>query len=96
MKPAIIFIGTVLLVSLCYLPPSIADTPERGQRLVEKNCQGCHDNSMFTRRDSIIFSLSALDKRVRFCESMARADWAEADKKAVIEYLNNTYYHFDK
>ncbi len=93
---AILLTIVVLVVSPGLFPPSFANTPERGKVLVEKNCQRCHDNSMFTRRDSIIFSLSALKKRVLFCESMARAGWSEDDKKAVIEYLNHTYYHFDK
>jgi hypothetical protein len=68
--------------------------PDRGETLVKQSCQRCHDNSIFTRPNSIIFSLSALKKRVRFCESMAHAGWSGQDYEAVVEYLNRTFYHF--
>lgn len=70
--------------------------PDRGEALVQQSCQRCHDNSIFTRPNSIIFSLSALEKRVRFCESMAHAGWSEQDYKAVVDYLNRTFYHFKR
>ena len=67
-----------------------------GKQLHEKSCQRCHDDSIYTRPDSIIFSLKALDNRVHFCERMARAGWTEKDISDVIAYLNDTFYKYDK
>jgi hypothetical protein len=69
---------------------------ENGEMLVKQSCQRCHDNSIFTRPDSIIFSYSALEKRVHFCESMAHAGWSQKDFDDVIEYLNRNFYHFKR
>ena len=75
---------------------TVSAAPDRGETLVKQSCQRCHDNSIFTRRDSIIFSYSALKKRVHFCESMAHAGWTEKDFDDVIEYLNRNFYHFKR
>jgi hypothetical protein len=71
-----------------------ADEPADGKTLHDQACQRCHDNTVYTRPDSIIYSLTALDKRVRFCESMAAAQWSEPQIQAVIEYLNQRFYQF--
>lgn len=67
-----------------------------GKALQQQSCHQCHDDGIYTRRDSIIFSLTALDKRVRFCEPMASAHWSEPQRKNVIDYLNQRFYHFKK
>ena len=69
---------------------------DKGEALINQSCQRCHDNSIFTRPDSIIFSFSALKKRVHFCESMAAAGWSPKDFDDVIEYLNRNFYHFKR
>jgi hypothetical protein len=84
-------IFSLFLISLSIAVPA---EPDRGERLVNESCHRCHDNSIFTRPDSIIFSFSALKKRVHFCESMAHAGWSEQDYEAVVDYLNRNFYHF--
>ena len=59
-----------------------------------QSCQRCHDDSIYTRKDSIIYSYKALVKRVHFCESMAHAGWNENDFNDVIAYLNQRFYKF--
>lgn len=67
-----------------------------GKVLVDNQCQRCHDNSIFTRRDSIIHSYPELQARVEFCENASKAHWNEEQINQVIEYLNDTYYKFPK
>lgn len=86
----------LLILAGTFYTTVLAQDSDNGEALVEKSCQGCHDNSMYTRTNSIIFSLSALEKRVRFCESMAGARWSEDEMQAAIQYLNKAFYHFKK
>jgi hypothetical protein len=88
------YLFTLLSLTMLLAGTEVTAEPDRGETLVNQSCQRCHDNSIFTRPDSIIFSLSALEKRVRFCESMAAAGWSKKDREAVVEYLNRNFYHF--
>jgi len=62
----------------------------------DKDCQRCHDNSIYTRPNSIIGSFGQLDARVRFCNNQARSHWNEEQILSVVEYLNNTFYKYEK
>lgn len=75
---------------------ALASDPENGQRLQRKACQRCHDDSIYTRPDSIIFSYKALSNRVHFCERMSGARWNPREIEDVIDYLNQRFYHFEK
>ena len=86
----------VLILAMSAFTTVMANEPIDGQALHEQYCQRCHDNSVYTRPNSIIFSLTALEKRVRFCESMAAAGWSEPQMKAVIDYLNQRFYQFKR
>ena len=96
----IFFLALTLALFLLNTGTGFASEPggqsNTGKVLHDKYCQRCHDNQVYTRPDSIIFSLTALDKRVRFCESMAAAGWSEPQMKTVIEYLNQNFYHFKR
>lgn len=67
---------------------------KRGEALYQANCMGCHDTSVHTRPNSIIPSLNALEKRVRFCETNARLKWSDEQIEDVIAWLNQTFYKF--
>lgn len=67
-----------------------------GKALVDRHCQRCHDNSIFTRNDSIIQSWPELQARVEFCDNASQAHMSDAEINQVIDYLNNTYYKFPR
>ncbi len=69
---------------------------DNGTTLVASQCQSCHDNSIFTRPDSIIHSYGALQRRVKFCESMSKLHWSDGQIKDAVAYLNQTYYKYSK
>jgi len=82
------------LISLSLVPfISRAEMPA-GQALVDSDCQQCHDNSIYTRQNSILHNLPGLKKRVAFCERASGHTWNDKQRDQVIEYLNNEYYHF--
>ena len=88
------FLGLVICLVSATARAGDAPDPEHGRQLQVQSCQRCHDDSIYTRKDSIIYSYKALVKRVHFCESMAHAGWNENDFNDVIAYLNQRFYKF--
>jgi len=85
----------IALAALLGLAPFAANAEGAdGKALVEKDCQGCHDNRIYTRPNRIIHSLEDLENRVRFCENQNGKHWSEAQIEAVVQYLNRAYYRF--
>ncbi len=72
------------------LPGSIA----QGKRLHEANCKGCHDTSVYTRKDHQVRSLEALKQQMNSCSQAAHKEFSAAEKQSMIKYLNNEFYHF--
>lgn len=90
-------------IGLYSLPPAHAADVARGKALHDAHCTGCHSSIMngdptalFTRPQRIVRSFDGLQKRVRFCESMASAHWPEADINDVVAYLNQSFYKFSE
>jgi hypothetical protein len=72
------------------LPNDSAD----GKRLYDANCMGCHDTSVFTRKDRVVQSLDDLKKQLAGCAHMARKEFSESEAQDLLEYLNDQFYHF--
>lgn len=81
------------LIMLLTQTAAIADM-ENGRTLTERNCTGCHDDSMYTREDPRVTTLGALQKQVRRCETNLGLTWFDEETNDVINYLNTQYYHF--
>lgn len=87
---------TTLFISLSALSQLGYAGEHPGKGLVNDSCQQCHDNSIYTRSNSILQSYPELQARVEFCENAANAHWNETEINQVIEYLNDSYYKFPK
>lgn len=87
-------LSLIALLALTSPPLLAAGNISAGKALHEKNCMRCHDNSIYTRKDSIIFSYDGLNKRVRFCEGSNNLAWNEQQIDDVVAYLNTTFYKF--
>jgi hypothetical protein len=68
---------------------------ENGKTLTGKHCTGCHDDSMYTREDRRVTTLSALQNQVRHCETNLELKWFEDDITDVTNHLNTQYYKFE-
>jgi mono/diheme cytochrome c family protein len=73
-----------------------------GQAMHEQHCIGCHDRltngeptSLYTRENRLVTSLDGLQKQVRRCEQALELQWFDEDVDNMVEYLNQTYYHFE-
>ena len=90
MKQTLTF--ALMMTAFAALPASASDAV--GKQLQQTNCQQCHDDSIYTRKNSIIHSLPELQARVEFCESANNKHWTDTQIEQVVNYLNNTFYHF--
>ena len=72
------------------LPGDSAD----GKRLHDANCMGCHDTSIYTRKDHLIRSLDALKEQLGDCSHMAKKEFSAIEAQNIIKYLNDQFYQF--
>ncbi len=84
---------TALLLTAFAVPAAAADI-DNGEDLHFTNCTGCHDETAYTRADRRVQSLDRLAAQVRFCKDSLELSWFDEDVDDVVEYLNQTYYHF--
>jgi len=82
----------ILLASavIAALPGSSAE----GKRLLEANCFGCHDASVYMRSNRSVRSLDALKQQLDTCGHASANQLSAADKDNIIRYLNDQYYRF--
>jgi len=92
--------GILCVSLLILLMPSVACAAELpgdsagGKRLHDANCMGCHDTSVYTRKDRLIQSLDALKERLGDCSHMAKKEFSASETQNIIKYLNDQFYHF--
>ena len=95
-------IKRTLLISLFlvigYSLPALAEAEEsiEAKSLVQEKCSNCHDSSIYTRKDRRVDSLSRLNTQVRMCDAQLGTSLFDEDITAIVNYLNDNYYHFDK
>ena len=82
-----------LMALLAATPLQAADVGH-GKTLQEKNCMGCHDDSMYTRKNRKVSTLAGLEKQVKRCELSLGLQWFDDDVADVTEYLNTSFYKF--
>lgn len=83
----------ILLMPSAYaasLPSGSAD----GKRLYDANCMGCHDTSVFTRKDRVVQSLDALKKQLVSCSHAAKKEFSASEMQDLLKYLNDQFYQF--
>ena len=74
-----------------------------GKKMVESNCISCHSakyggdgSAIYTRDNRKVNSASQLLTQIRNCNTMLGLKWFEDEELHVANYLNQTYYKFDK
>jgi hypothetical protein len=63
-----------------------------GKRLHDANCTGCHDTSVYTRKDHRVRSLDGLKQQVENCTHMAQKEFLPAERQDIVKYLNDQFY----
>ena len=82
--------GILCVSLLILLMPSVAcaaalpgDSAD-GKRLHDANCMGCHDTGIYTRKDRLVGSLDALQKRLGDCSHMAKKEFSAIETQNII------------
>lgn len=65
-----------------------------GKRLHDANCIGCHDTTVYTRKDRLVRSADALKEQLQGCSHMAKKQFSTAETQNLIKYLNEQFYRF--
>ena len=60
----------------------------------QTQCTGCHDTRIYTRADRRVNSLARLDSQVRMCDANLGKKLFDDDITALVNYLNDNFYHF--
>ena len=76
--------------------PLQAQDIDPGKKLHDEHCTRCHTPEIYTREHRIVASYAELAERVRQCELSNELTWFDEEINAVVDYLNSTYYHFEK
>ena len=71
----------ILLMTTACAASSLGDSAD-GKRLYDANCMGCHDTSVFTRKDRVVQSLDDLKKQLASCAHMAKKEFQRAKRRA--------------
>jgi len=58
------------------------------------NCTGCHDTRVYTRSNRRVQDLPGLERQVRMCDANLGTKLFNEDVTALVQYLNQTWYHF--
>lgn len=74
-----------------------------GKSMVEKHCIACHaerfggdGSAIYTRENRLVKSSRGLLAQIRNCNTMLDLKWFEDEELHVANYLNKTYYKFEK
>ena len=95
MKKIINFLLLTLSVSLSTNVYAADDKHHNGKDLHDKKCTTCHDNSVYSRDDRKVKTMSALENQVENCmKGAAKAEWTQPETTSVVEFLNDRYYKF--
>tara|TARA_R110002050_G_scaffold268113_1_gene409998 strand:- start:51069 stop:51350 length:282 start_codon:yes stop_codon:yes gene_type:complete len=86
------------IIGLLALSPAVM---AQGKALHDAACLQCHASltagkptSLYTRADRKVKTLASLQKRVKGCAIAADANWSEAERESVVQYLSKAFYGF--
>lgn len=91
------FVAALLFLAV---EPATADTAllpgdgARGKTLHAAQCVGCHDASVYTRKNRRVQSIGGLIKQVEMCNQQLQKELSHEQMNDLVAYLNETYYRF--
>ena len=100
MKKTIIQLVSLVTLACCSFVASadagmdMGKQLELGNKMHTEHCYKCHTETVYTRDNRFVKSLSALGKQVVRCKDNTGAPWFDEDTDAVVHFLNEKYYKF--
>jgi len=72
-----------------------SDVHHKGKILHDDKCTSCHTDSVYTRENKMVKTMSALEHQVDNCmKGAAKAEWTKPQTTSVVDFLNDRYYKF--
>jgi cytochrome c553 len=90
----LILITTVMMFLAASANAAVPGDGTEGKRLHDASCTGCHDTSVYSRKDHRVQSLDALKKQVEDCTHMAQKEFLPAERQNIVKFLNDQFYRF--
>lgn len=88
-------LGSALLLIAAATPVTAADV-ERGAALYHNHCRECHESQVHIRDRPKVHTAPELRQQVARWASEINKQWDRDEIEDVTDYLNATYYHFDR
>ena len=85
------FIAAMALVIMALTSPAVAADVES---LLVDQCSSCHGPEVYSRKNRRVQNLHQLEKQLHRCNHAVGSKWDINTIDRVMDYLNNTYYHF--
>ena len=90
MRSALIAAALLLVM----FAPAYAADSANGKKLHDAHCTGCHDASVYVRKDHQIKSLAELHEQLNECTHSAQVKLSESEQQDIVKYLNEKFYKF--
>lgn len=71
-----------------------AQEPDQGEMLYENHCTECHESIVHVREQPTVKTFAELEAAVRRWSDYKQLAWADAERNAVRDYLNQSFYGF--
>jgi len=91
-----LMIGTLLLPATTAVAEEGMGNAENGMKLHEQHCSRCHGTDVYVPPKRKIQSLELLKQRSTGCNSMTGANLFPEEVRDIVEYLNTSFYKFDR
>jgi mono/diheme cytochrome c family protein len=82
------------LVCLCLPWTAAAQVPGQGEMLYQNHCTACHESTVHVRERTRVGSLADIEAYVQRWSSYLELGWSAAERDAVRDYLNQSFYGF--
>ncbi len=90
-----------LILIILFTVLASAATADTGEQLHQSACIDCHSRMtggegtvLYQREERIVQSLAALKHQTARCAAGAATGWDDNQIQSVVEYLNQSHYHF--
>ncbi len=75
--------------------PALPGDTQRGEQLHTTHCMGCHDESLYTRKNRQITSLQALHEQINACGHNLPRRFSADEVRDLVKYLNDRFYRLE-
>ena len=83
----------ILLMPSAYAASLPGDSAD-GKRLYDANCMGCHDTSVFARKERVRSVFGCVEKAVGQLQSRDEKKISASEMQDLLKYLNDQFYQF--